>query len=180
VKLIRFAAVSASVFAIIFIAGCACPERLTGQNDGDSGGLQRSDIYRGRLALKIGDDAPANSSQPQPQSFSAAFELTGNAQNGSLEFYSPLGSTLAALRWTPQIAQLQRNGETRLFDSLENLLLNATGASIPVASLFAWLAGNNAAVDGWDADLSQFTNQRIVARRASPKPGLELRLILEK
>jgi outer membrane lipoprotein LolB len=177
---LRLGVVSSCLIAIFIVAGCAYPERLSGQNDGEIGVSQRSASYRGRLALKIGDDAPVNSSQQQPQSFSAAFELTGNAQNGSLQFYSPLGSTLAALSWTPQTAQLQRNGETRVFDSLENLLLNATGASIPVASLFAWLTGNNTVADGWDADLSQFSNQRIIARRAIPQPSLELRLILEK
>ncbi len=167
-------------FAIFFIAGCACPKRISGHFDGDFTPSQRADFYHGRMALKFGNDAPPSPSQIPPQSFSAAFELVGNAQTGTLEFYSPLGSTIAALSWTPVTAQMRSNGEIRSFDSLENLLKSATGASLPVASLFAWLAGENVAVDGWEVDLSQFPSGRLTSRRSYPLPTLELRLVLDQ
>jgi outer membrane lipoprotein LolB len=115
----------------------------------------------------------------QPQSFSAGFELTGNAQTGALVLTSPLGSTLAALNWTPHTAVMRANGDSRRFDSLDELLQNATGAAIPIATLFAWLRGDHASAPGWLADLSQLAQGRLMARRATPSPAVELRLVLE-
>ena len=56
------------------------------------------------------------------QSFSAAFELSGNAQAGALTLFTPLGTTAAALSWTPQASTLRSNTETRQFDSLGALM----------------------------------------------------------
>lgn len=117
---------------------------------------------------------------PPAQSFSASFELTGNPQTGGLMLFSPLGTTVAKLNWTAQTATMLANGETRSFSSLAELLKQATGTEIPVASLFAWLAGDNAATPGWLADVSQYSLGRVVARRSDPLPAVELRLIIEK
>ena len=140
--------------------------------------------WQGRLALRVAPDGPLaqgeSGAQPQAQSFSAGFELTGNAQTGSLLLFSPLGTTVAELNWTAQTATLRANGETRPFGSLAELLKEATGTEIPVASLFAWLAGDNAATPGWLADLSQHALGRVVARRSAPLPAVELRLVIEK
>ena len=136
------------------------------------------------MALRVAPDGPLAQgepgAQPQAQSFSAGFELTGNAQTGALLLFSPLGTTLAELSWTAQTATLQANGETRWFGSLAELLKQATGTEIPVASLFAWLAGDDAATPGWMADLSQHALGRVVARRSDPLPAVELRLVIEK
>ena len=118
--------------------------------------------------------------QPPAQSFSASFELQGNAQTGELLLFSPLGTTVAELSWTAKTASLRTNGETRSFNSLGELLKQATGTEIPVASLFAWMAGDNAATPGWLADLSQHALGRVVARRSDPPPAVELRLVIEK
>ena len=118
--------------------------------------------------------------QPPAQSFSASFELQGNAQTGELLLFSPLGTTVAELSWTAKTASLRANGETRSFNSLGELLKQATGTEIPVASLFAWMAGDNAATPGWLADLSQHALGRVVARRSDPPPAVELRLVIEK
>jgi outer membrane lipoprotein LolB len=118
--------------------------------------------------------------EAQPvQSFSAAFELSGNAQAGALTLFTPLGTTAAALSWTPQASTLRSNTETRQFDSLGALMQQTLGAELPVAALFAWLAGDAVAVAGWQADLSQRGNGRIGARRDAPLPAAELRLVLE-
>ena len=79
-----------------------------------------------------------------------------------------------------QTASLRANGETRSFNSLAELLKQATGTEIPVASLFAWLAGENLATPGWLADVSQHSLGRVVARRSDPLPVVELRLVIEK
>ena len=140
--------------------------------------------WQGRLALRVAPDGPLAQGEsgalPQAQSFSAGFELTGNAQTGALLLFSPLGTTVAELNWTAQTATLRANGETRPFGSLAELLKEATGTEIPVASLFAWLAGDNAATPGWLADLSQHALGRVVARRSAPLPAVELRLVIDK
>ncbi len=146
------------------LAGCAVPppRPATSATVG---------YWRGRLALRI--------EAAEPSAFFASFELSGHAGAGELLLSSPLGSTLAQLRWNPQQALLRSNGETRAFDSLAALAEEATGTAIPIAALFAWLQGQPAAADGWQADLSQLAEGRLLARRSVPAPAAELRLILE-
>ncbi len=115
----------------------------------------------------------------QVQSFTAGFELKGNAQSGELSLYSPFGATLAQLAWTPGDARLRWEGKERSFDSLDALTRYATGTELPVASIFLWLAGENASAAGWQADLRELSGGRLVARRTVPPPPVEMRLVLE-
>jgi outer membrane lipoprotein LolB len=116
---------------------------------------------------------------PSTQSFFAGFELSGHAQAGELLLSGPLGSAVADLQWAPHAAVLRSNGQTQSFDSLQALATQATGTAIPVAALFRWLAGEPVQVDGWQADLSDLAQGRLLARRMFPAPAAELRLILE-
>lgn len=161
---------AALFFAIIFIAGCAGPARVSSINQSEPS------VWRGRLAVRIESD-PA---QFQPQTFAAGFELTGNAQTGELTLYTPLGTTAAALSWSAQTALMRTNGDIRSFASLDALIQQALGTELPVAALFAWLAGDNMSAAGWNADLSQRAHGRVTARRTEPAPVTELRLVLEK
>lgn len=165
-KLLSRTAAGLLLIAIFLIAGCAQIPRSEGQN-----GIE-SQLWRGRLGLRVESDPP--------QSFSAGFELSGNADQGALRLYSPLGTTLADLRWSPQSATLSNNGETRQFESLDALATQATGTAIPIAALFQWLAGVQTRADGWNADLSQLEGGRLTAQRTQPLPTAELRLILER
>jgi outer membrane lipoprotein LolB len=157
---------TAILFATLFIAGCAAPTRTDISTQSDVS------LWHGRLAVRVESD--------QPQSFSAEFELTGNAQTGALTLYTPMGSTAAALSWSPQTAAMRTQGEVHSFESLDALIKQAVGTEIPVAALFAWLEGENMIAAGWSADLSQHAKGRITARRAQPVPLAELRLVLEK
>lgn len=161
---------AALVFATIFIAGCAVPTGTRGLNQPETL------TWRGRLAIRVEPEQP----QSQPQSFSAGFELIGTPAAGELTLYTPLGSTAAALSWSTQTAVMRAHGEVRHFESLDALIKQAVGTEIPVAALFAWLAGDHMTVAGWSADLSQHANGRITARRTDPAPLAELRLVLEK
>jgi len=127
--------------------------------------------WSGRLALRI-DSEPA-------QSFSAGFELTGGAQSGKLTVFSPFGATLAELTWSPGAARLRSDGKQQEFSSVDALTRSAVGSELPIAALFRWLAGENPAVDGWQADLSQLASGRLEARRAAPAPTVLLRLVLD-
>ncbi len=159
--------VYAAIFLAIFsIAGCAVPTRASVSDQSEVS------LWRGRLAVRVESE--------KPQSFSAGFELTGSSRVGQLNLYTPLGSTAAALSWSSQTAIMRSNGDVRYFESLDDLIKLALGTEIPVEALFAWLAGDNMAVAGWSADLSQHANGRITARRTAPAPVAELRLVLEK
>ncbi|MGH8337933.1 MAG: lipoprotein insertase outer membrane protein LolB [Rhodoferax sp.] len=154
------------LITIFSIAGCAVPVRTTDQNS------HENSFWSGRLALTV--------NAARAQSFSAAFELRGNAETGELSLYNPLGSTLAVLDWTPDSATLRSNDQARSFGSLEELVRQATGTAIPVAALFDWLRGINTPVPGWQADLSQLASGRLQARRSTPAPTAELRVALDK
>jgi len=145
------------------LAGCAHPPRVAPPD---------LPHWSGRLALAV-------TSEP-PQSFSAGFELTGDAREGELLLFSPLGSTLATLRWTPSGAVLRSGSEERSYDSLNALASEVTGTPIPVRALFDWLAGTPLAADGWQPDLSRLAEGRLLARRDTPSPSAELRLLLDR
>jgi len=124
------------------------------------------------LALRV-------ESEP-PQTFAAAFELTGTSETGELKLYTPIGTTLALLTWSQESALLRANGEVRSFDSLDALALQATGAAIPIGSLFDWLGGAATQTEGWQADVTQLGNGRVTARRTVPLPAAELKLLLDQ
>jgi outer membrane lipoprotein LolB len=147
------------------MAGCASPPRTAPVE-------LASGPWSGRLALQV-KDSPS-------QSFSAAFELRGNAQAGELSLSTPIGSTLAVLAWTPGSATLRRNGQTEQFESVEDLVTRATGSAIPLAALFDWLRGIDTPVAGWRADLSQLGQGRLGALRLRPPPEADLRVVLER
>lgn len=161
---------AAVLFVTFFLAGCAVPPRATIANHPEVSS------WRGRLAVSVEADQPLS----QAQSFSAGFELSGNALAGELTLYTPLGNTAATLAWSSESAVMRRNGEVRYFESLDALIKQAVGTEIPVTAFFAWLAGDNMTAAGWRADLSQHANGRITARRTLPAPMAELRLVLEK
>lgn len=165
---ISLRALAAALLCLLatWLAGCAQPVPAPPTD------AATPSYWRGRLALRV--------ETPEPTSFFASFELSGQARAGELLLSSPLGTTLAQLRWSPDFALLRNNGETRAFDSLAALATEATGTDIPIAALFQWLHGQPATAHGWQADLSQLGEGRLVARRAQPAPAAELRLILEQ
>jgi len=159
------ASLAAVLLINILVAGCALPPKKIASP------LQEASTWRGRLAVRV--------ETAQPQSFSAGFELTGNALAGEMTFFNPLGGTAAVFTWDTQTASMRVNGDVQHHPSLSALISRAIGIEIPVGALFAWLAGELAVADGWNPDLSQHANGRITAKRASPSPPVELRLVLD-
>jgi outer membrane lipoprotein LolB len=163
---LRLAVAVALLLATVFIAGCAHTTGARGQND------QQGSYWQGRLALKV-------HSTPM-QAFSADFELQGNAEAGTLSFFTPLGSTAARLEWDVDGAQLQTTGEPQRFESLDALTLNTTGATLPIHSLFAWLNGSESLTPGWQVNLQDLPNGRISAQRLAPEVPADLKIILQR
>jgi outer membrane lipoprotein LolB len=81
----RTCLVAAALIASLLLGACAAPQ---------SPGAANEESWSGRLALRL-DSTP-------PQSFSAGFDLRGSPQAGELQLNSPLGTTLASVRWSPQ------------------------------------------------------------------------------
>ena len=130
-----------------------------------------ADSWSGRLSLQVQTEPP--------QSFSGGFEIKGNPNNGELMLNSPLGNTVLAARWSPRQATLYSGGEIRSFASIDALIEQSTGASLPVAALFDWLVGKDTPSNGWTADLSRQPEGRIHARRLQPLPQSDLRIVLD-
>ncbi|WP_427913713.1 outer membrane lipoprotein LolB [Ramlibacter sp. MMS24-I3-19] len=151
---------------VLLLAACATPQRTAAP-------AMPGDVLRtGRLALSV---------QDQPgQSFSAGFELRGQPAAGELTLLNPIGSTVAVLHWRPGSATLQAQGRPpQQFPSLDAMVQQATGATVPVAALFDWLAGVPTPVPGWEPDLSSLPDGRVRAHRVQPPPEADLRVVLD-
>lgn len=166
-RLAHLAFLCAGILAPLLIAGCAQTTGATGQNS------LKKEVWSGRISLQV---------QSEPtQSFSASFELKGQPERGELTLISPLGNVLGVLRWSPGEAVLDSgNGKVQRFASVDELMAQATGASVPVAALFAWLQGEPASASGWSADLSRHKEGRISAKRTQPAPQADLRVVLDQ
>ena len=114
-----------------------------------------------------------------PTQFTAMFELKGSARHGRLALSTPLGTTLATANWQPGLAELRGMGDPRVFATLDELTEAMTGTRLPVDALFLWLDGQPQTADGWLADLELVSMGRLSARRVSPPPSAELRLVFE-
>ena len=151
--------------ALLLLAGCASQQVLqTPLEDKDT-------HWQGRLSVKV-------FSKPV-QAFAANFELQRRADQGQLILTSPLGTTLAHMQWTPDSATLTASGKQQQFDSLQALARATTGADLPVASLFAWLQGRADEALGWQADLGELPDGRIMARHPEEVQA-ELKIILDR
>jgi outer membrane lipoprotein LolB len=129
-------------------------------------------FWSGRLALQL-------HSTP-PQNWSTSFELEGSAARGQMLLFSPIGTTLARLSWTPQYALLEQGQDKTESPSLQNLSQRLTGTNLPLAALFEWLSGQNTTVPGWQVDLSAHPQGRVTARRSTPEPEAILRIVLDR
>jgi outer membrane lipoprotein LolB len=152
--------VAAGLGMALLLSACAAPSP-------PGPGVDNS--WSGRLALRV-DSTP-------PQAFSAGFDLRGGPEAGELHLNSPLGNTVASVRWSPQGAELQQGQQLERRATLDELTTEMSGTALPVAAMFGWLRGDGASADGWTVDLSEQTQGRITARRTNPLPSAELRLL---
>jgi outer membrane lipoprotein LolB len=144
------------------------------------------DWTTGRLSVRVDAD-PAQAER----SFAAAFELRGSDTHGELRLFTPLGTQLAAARWsTTEVVLATADGERR-FPSLDEMALASLGERVPLVALPDWVAGRpwrgaTSRVDaegfeqlGWSVDLSRRADGRIAARREAP-PAVTVRIQLDR
>jgi outer membrane lipoprotein LolB len=159
-------------FRLVLLGVCAALLSACAQLPPTSATHAPNAIWSGRLSLQVQTDPP--------QSLTAGFELKGSPVSGELVLNSPLGNTLLAARWSPLETVLYSSGQTRSFSSIDALIEQSTGAALPVAALFDWVGGKATSLNGWTADLQRQAEGRISARRSSPLPQAELRIVLDK
>jgi outer membrane lipoprotein LolB len=154
-------------------------------------------VYSGRLAVRT-DAAAAQ----EAHAVSGQFELSGNASSGQLVLTSPLGTTVARARWSrpegglgePSLIELEADGTTRRYATLDEMMQRAIGDQLPLAAMFDWLAGRpwpaaaaRRAADGpsfaqlgWQVDLSRFAASGLIsATRSAPPPTLHVLVKLD-
>jgi len=166
---------------MLLLAGCSTlgpAARTTG-----------AESFSGRLVVHIDPDG----STPA-RSFTAAFELEGNAASGRLDLTTPLGTIVARARWSSQAVILATPRGESSYPDLDALTRDVIGESLPVAALFDWLHGRpwpDAATEptpdahgfaqlGWAVDLARFTDDALlIAHRAQP-PAVDVRIKLDR
>ena len=154
-------------------------------------------VFAGRLAVRT-DEAPGLPAR----SMSGQFELSGNASSGQLILTSPIGTTVARARWSdpagaqgaPSTIELEADGTTAHYATLEEMMQRAIGDQLPLPAMFDWLDGHpwpdapaQRAADGgsfdqlgWHVDLSQLAGNRLIdAQRPLPAPTLHVRVKLD-
>ena len=159
-------------FGLVLLGACVALLSACAQLPPTSATHAPNAIWSGRLSLQVQSDPP--------QSLTAGFELKGSPASGELVLNSPLGNTLLAARWSPVEAVLYSSGQARSFSSIDALIEQSTGAALPVAALFDWVGGKATSLNGWTADLQKQAEGRISARRSSPLPQTELRIVLDR
>ncbi|MFM8898655.1 MAG: outer membrane lipoprotein LolB [Burkholderiales bacterium] len=188
--MIRVSIALSALSLSLALLGCATPTPPVSRQ------TNAGEVLSGRLAVVVADlpTTHAGDAQPAPaQSLSAAFELRGSAQAGSLDLISPLGSIMAQAVWSPDGATLQSNRGRERYEDMDSLTRDMLGESLPVGALFDWLRGRpwggapsqpNKAPSpegftqlGWQVDLSRFAQAVVLAERErAPKVTLRARL----
>ena len=154
-------------------------------------------VWSGKLGVRT-DPAP----DLPARSVSGQFELSGDASSGQLVLTSPIGTTVARARWSdpvgaqgaPSKIELEADGGTTHYATLEDMMQRAIGDQLPLAAMFDWLDGrpwpaapvqrsaDGTSFDqlGWHVDLSQLAGNRLIdAQRPQPAPVLHVRVKLD-
>ena len=156
----------ASIWLVVLLAACATPAPIRSVSQAPS-----TKQWQGRISVTVQSVPPRN--------MSAGFSLDGDARQGELNLFSPLGTTLATLQWNPSTTQWLQGGQQRRFDSMAHLTEETTGAALPMDAMFDWLEGRATPSPGWQADLSALNQGSLVAKRVSPEPFVILRIKLD-
>jgi outer membrane lipoprotein LolB len=171
--MVLFNRLIAGLGLVLWLSACNTPpQALSAQDAAQQAALAQLPSWSGRLGLRI-DSEPV-------QAHSAGFLLRGNAERGELSLFTPLGTTLYLLEWTPSTARLHANGKIHTAANVSELSERATGSAIPVAEVFDWLAGRPTPQSDWQVDSSQSEAGRWVAVREQPAPRTVLRIVLDR
>ena len=146
---------------------------------------------QGQMSVKLEafQDLPA-------RGMSFGFFFSGHAQEGELDLMTPLGSQVAHLHWQPARVELVDADGPHLYGSIAELSQKALGEALPLDTLIHWMQGHPDPTQpsvagstaggfvqlGWEIDLSQRADQRIIATRtATPLVrGVRIKVYLDR
>ena len=164
------------------LGGCAVAPRSNPVSSGE--------LLSGRLSVRVEGQGGAAA-----RSLSAAFELQGDAQNGSLNLATPLGTVLAQARWAPRQVVLSTPQGQSNFTDLDALTREVLGETVPLPALFDWLRGrpwpgaaSTALIPateagfqqlGWAVNLARFDKATVTAQREQA-PAVTVRAVLDR
>lgn len=154
-----------SIFALLVLTACANPPKPVS--------TAAAPAWSGKLSITT-----------PTQQTTAGFTLTGTAQAGQLDLFTPLGGKAAQVTWGAGFATITDGKMGRMFPDLATALHEVANVDIPISNLFNWLQGKQdkalEASMGWEADLTRLEQGRITAVRQQPLPRIELRVVLEQ
>jgi outer membrane lipoprotein LolB len=141
-------------------------------------------VLSGRLAVHVDAQpgAPANS-------FSSAFELSGDETRGQMRLTSPLGAQLALAQWGDGGVELTTSQGSQRFSDLASLSSNVLGAALPLGALTHWLkgqawpgapseplgSGQGFRQLGWTIDLARYAPDHLIQAHSDGPPGIDVR-----
>ena len=155
---------AALTLVALLLAACASPPPAKQYG-------QSSDVWQGRLSVQVASE-PA-------QRISADFFLEGGPQARSLTLDSALGTRMARMQWDASGALLQMPGQTQRFASLDAMVQQTLGSTLPMPALFAWLRGQAVSAAGWELLTLDKAQGRIRARSVQRVPATQLDIVLE-
>jgi outer membrane lipoprotein LolB len=161
-------------FSVINLISACSSQRPLLSRTSTNQNLASQSSWNGKINLTL-------DSEPK-QFFAAEFDLEGDAQSGDMQFYSPLGTTLAAAKWETGVAQLIVPGKDPFqFDCLNALNQKLLGTELPVNMIFEWANGATPIPPkGWSVTRSSQEAQgkpaELEAQRDFPLPSAHLSL----
>lgn len=170
----RLARRELGALALLCLAGCA-----------DLATRPAADLA-GRLAVRV--EAAAGT---PARSFSADFDLRGDARRGQLRLTGPLGAMLADVHWEPGAVELTDAQGARRYATLDAMTQDLFGEVLPMAALIDWLRGrpwpgapSRPRGDGfeqldWRVGLARFAEGVLEAQR-DRAPAVSVRARLER
>lgn len=109
------------------------------------------------------------------------FSLQGNRTNGHLFLETPLGTTLAAVYWSPDQAWVVKGDTKQVFGSIDALLRQELGSELPLEGLFDWINGKNSDALNWSQWLIQDNQpqRRLSVITQAPAPAVRMTILLD-
>lgn len=176
------------LFLLVFAGLSACSS-LSPKQDGRAGvngeSLQLSQRFTGRISVVVQE----NQTHAKPQNTSARFDLhTDNGSNGQLMLASPLGNTVAQVRWSPVEAVVTDNyAEQTRYDSFEAMMQEMIGVRLEAQTLLGWLqpSSQEQFIHGdWQVDARGYNaaskSGKIKAVRTEPLPTIRIVVLLDE
>lgn len=175
-------------FLLVFVGLSACsslPSKQDHRAAEHEQLLELSQHFTGRMSVVVQE----NQTHAKPKNTSARFDLhTDDGSNGKLMLASPLGNTVAQVRWSPTEAVVTDNyAEQTRYGSFALMMQEMIGVRLEAATLLGWLQPSNQkrfAHGDWQVDARGYNaaskSGKIKALRTEPLPIIRIVVLLDE